>query len=477
MEIVSEILYIIFIVAYIYTVVSSIIVVLLENKHPVRTTAWILVLVFLPLIGLFLYFLFGRSFQRQRKISKKIKRKIHSRIDYYAAEEKCLEGCIPENQKRLIKLLRKSSDAAIFSNTEIEIYTDGKILFKDMLEEMDKATHNIHAEYYAVETDETGNLFKDMLIKKAQQGLEVRLIYDDVGSWRLKRSTIQEMQKAGVKLESFFKLRFPYFTNKLNYRNHRKILVIDGNIGFLGGFNIADRYTKGLEWGNWRDTHIKLRGNGVAGLQSVFVTDWLYMTKKLIFDKNYSPITNSEHNSHVQIVGSGPDSTWQGIMQGFCHAIQNAQKYVYVQTPYFLPNESIGNALECAALSGIDVRIMIPSRSDVRLSLEASFSFVRSMLAAGVKVYLYQDGFIHAKSIAIDDELAIIGSANMDFRSFDQNFEISAFIYDKGKSVELKDIFLKDLKHCKRLQYSIWKHRPFSQKLIQSFARLFIPIL
>lgn len=477
MEFLSDILILIFLATYVYTVVSSIVVVLLENKHPVRTSAWIMVLIFVPFIGLLLYVVVGRSYHRQGNISKKLKNKILSFGTRQSIKEICAENNICSKHERLIHLLRNSTDASIFTHNSVNIYTDGKQLFDDILSAMDNATAHIHAEYYAVETDETGNRFKDMLIKKSKQGLEVRLIYDDVGSWRLKRSTIQEMKNAGVILQTFFELRFPYFTNKLNYRNHRKILIIDGKIGFLGGVNIADRYTKGLPWGIWRDTHIKIQGNAVDGLQQLFLNDWLYITKTAIHHKKYFAIHDQYNKLPIQIVGSGPDSMWEGIMQGFCAAIQNASKYVYIQTPYFLPNDSISNALESAALSGIDVRIMIPSRSDIRISLEASLSFVKTMLAAGVRVYQYQAGFIHAKSIAIDNELAIIGSANMDFRSFEQNFEVSAFMYDSDKSMELRNIFLHDMKQCKRLQYTQWKHRPITQKLIQSSARLFSPLL
>lgn len=477
MDFISDILIIIFLATYGYTVLSTIIVVLLENRHPVRTSAWIVVLLFVPFIGLLLYVVFGRSYHRQGNISKKLKKKIQTFGKGIPLHIICETDNICCKHKRLIHLLKHNTNAGIYIENFVDIFTDGTTLFKEMLSEMDKASSHIHAEYYAVETDETGNLFKDMLIKKAKQGIEVRLIYDDVGSWRLKQSTIREMREAGVLLQTFFELRFPYFTNKLNYRNHRKILIIDGLTGFLGGFNIADRYTKGLSWGIWRDTHIKIQGSVVAGLQQVFLNDWLYITKKAIHNEKYFPIQSAQTNTPIQIVGSGPDSMWEGIMQGFCHAIQNAEKHVYIQTPYFLPNDSISNAIQSAALSGVDVRIMIPSRSDTRISLDASLSFVKDMLSAGVRIYQYNAGFIHAKTITIDDEIAIIGSANMDFRSFEQNFELSAFIYDKEKSIQLREIFMNDLTQCKRLTEIEWKKRPLSQKLRQSSARLFSPIM
>lgn len=473
-----QVLYYVLLAAYWILVISSVSVVLLENKNPVRTTAWILVLTTVPFIGLLLYIVFGRSYHRQSRLSRKTKSKIQVCMNpAIARTELATSSKIVKKHAHLIKLLETSSEAKLFANNNVEIYTNGKKLFADILNDIENAKNHIHAEYYIVETDKTGNKFKDALIKKAREGVEVRLIYDDIGSWRLKYFTIKEMQDAGIKLQSFFKLRFPYFTNKLNYRNHRKILVIDGKIGYLGGFNIADRYTDGLDWGIWKDTHIRFEGDGVAGLQNIYLTDWLYVTQKLHQTPRFFPVSSCESKTSIQVVGSGPDTDRQSIMQGFCYAINDAKKYIYIQTPYFLPNESILTAIESAAMRGIDVRLMIPSRSDSRISYEASLSYMREILSAGVKVLQYKKGFIHAKTIVIDDEVAIIGSANMDFRSFEQNFEVSAFIYDEEKSVELRNIFLVDEKSCRKL--TLWKlsKTPKFRKVIRSIARLFSPAL
>lgn len=463
---------------YWYLVLASIIVVLLENRNPVRTTSWVLVLAFVPYLGLFLYFIFGRSFHRQGRLSRKMRTKVLKDVEVSVEEQDILKQSAVSKNIELVKLLEGSNDAGLFANNDIKIYTKGNELFQSMMEEIEKATDHIHAEYYIVETDETGNAFKDALIKKAKEGVVVRLIYDDLGSWRLKQSTIREMKHAGIRLQSFFKLRFPYFTSKLNYRNHRKVLVIDGRVGFLGGFNVADRYTKGLEWGSWRDTHIKYEGDGVAALQGVFLTDWWYITKRLHQqDKFFPPPQLIHSHAAVQIVESGPDTEWQAIMQGFCQAIHQAKEYIYIQTPYFLPNESIKNAIESAALRGVDVRLMIPSRSDSRLSFAAAMSYLLSLLESKVKIYQYQKGFIHSKTIVIDDNLAIIGSANLDFRSFEQNFEVSAFIYDEAKSIELKAIFINDTHSCRRYRFSDWNNRSILQKMWQALARLFSPVL
>jgi cardiolipin synthase len=478
-ELVSEIIGHVLSYTYLIVIISCIITILTDGKrNPVRTISWIIVISLLPYVGLFFYILFGRSYHRQKRISNKIKKRITNISKKQAINQVDLSKYpLVEKNIKLATLIGKTSELGVYGNNDIEIFTEGKKLLEEMLEDISKAKDHIHAEYFIIETDETGNKFKEALIKKAQEGVDVRVIYDDLGSWRLKRSTIRDMKKAGIKMQSFFKIRFPYFTSKINYRNHRKILIIDGIIGYLGGFNIADRYTKGLEWGIWRDTHLRIEGDAVAGLQHTFIYDWLYITKRLHTNKRFFPQTTVTTPTAVQIGISGPDMQWESIMQAYCLAISNAKKYIYIQTPYFLPNESIMNAIESAALSGVEVKLMIPYRSDERTSYEASMSYMDTILRAGVEVYQYTKGFIHSKTIVIDDEIAIIGSANIDLRSFEQNFEISAFIYDEKHSIRLKELFLKDMRVCKKLSYYKWLHRPRYRKFIQALARLLSPIL
>jgi cardiolipin synthase len=462
---------------YWYLIIASVAVVLLENKNPVRTVAWVLLLLFLPYFGLLLYLVFGRSFKRQSRLSRKMHTQLINQTQNARNHLEPVNDSLLESYQPLIKLLEKTGAAPLSTNHSVDIYTDGKTLLADMLKDIEQAKHHIHAEYYIIESDETGNAFKDALIKKAKEGVKVRLIYDDLGSWHLKRSAIREMKKAGIRLFSFFKIRFPYFTTKLNYRNHRKIVIIDGKVGYLGGFNIADRYTKGLDWGVWRDTHIRVHGNSVINLQNIFRADWSYMTKRVFKSDAYFPVSSTPNNYFMQIVGSGPDLDWQTIMQGYLHAIMHAKKYIYIQTPYFLPNESIANAIEMASLRGVDVRLMIPFRSDERIAFEASISYMENILKSGVKVLQYQNGFIHSKTMVIDGELSVVGTANMDLRSFEQNFEVNAFIYSPEKANELTSIFLNDAKSCKKLSYWRWKKRPMWRKMLQSIARLLSPAL
>ena len=465
--------------AYLFLIITSIITVLTDGKrNPVRTISWILVISLLPYVGIFFYILFGRSYHRQRRISNRIKKRIKNRSRKQAIHQVDLSKYpIVEKNLKLATLIGKTSELGVYGNNEIDIFTEGEKLLARMLEDISMAKDHIHAEYFIIETDETGNTFKEALIRKAQEGVDVRVIYDDLGSWKLKRSTIRDMKKAGIKMQSFFKIRFPYFTSKINYRNHRKILVIDGTVGYLGGFNIADRYTKGLEWGVWRDTHLRIEGDAVAGIQHTFIYDWLYITKRLHTNKRFFPQTTVTTPTAVQIGISGPDMHWESIMQAYCLAISNAKKYIYIQTPYFLPNESIMNAIQSAALSGVEVKLMIPYRSDEKMSYEASMSYMGSILKAGVEVYQYTKGFIHSKTLVIDDEIAIIGSANIDLRSFEQNFEVSAFIYNETHSKHLKELFMSDMKVSKKLSYFKWSNRPRYRKIIQALARLLSPIL
>lgn len=461
-----------------YAVVSCIWVVLQENKNPVRTIAWILVLVFIPVVGLVFYSVFGRSGFHQGRIARKIRKRIAlGQLPALKHSEEAECNPLLLKYRRLIRLLSVSAEAPLFGNNRVEIYVDGKSLLQRMLDDIAAARDHIHVEYFILEDDKTGGAFIDALLRKAADGVEVRIIYDGLGSMHLKRSTLGKMRAAGIKFRSFARLRFPFFTGKLNYRNHRKILIIDGETAYLGGFNIADRYTDGLDWGVWRDTHIRFRGDAVAGTQNIFLSDWLGVAGKIHRANRFFPLADEETRTFAQVVRSGPDSAWQGIMLGFCEAIYSATRSIDIQTPYFLPNEAVLRALQTAAMSGVRVRVILPARSDSRLSYAASMSYMEPLMAAGVRVYLYQKGFIHAKTMVVDDELTIVGSANVDYRSFEQNFEIDAFIYDEDVAHQMRDWFLRDKRVSRRLHPGLWKQRSRWQRLVQSVARLFSPIL
>ncbi|RHJ88970.1 cardiolipin synthase [Parabacteroides bouchesdurhonensis] len=465
----------VFIILYCLTILGLVVVIITENRNPLKTIPWVIVLLLAPGIGLLFYFFFGQDNRKQRIISRRTYKRIMKRPqEGKLPQDACV---VPETYKPLSTLLSNSNQASLLYGSDITIYTNGKDKLRELLAEIGNAKHHIHLQYYIFCDDETGNKVKDALIAKAQEGIEVRVLYDDVGCWNVKKSFFKDMQAAGIEVYPFLKVAFPILTSKVNYRNHRKIVVIDGKVGFMGGMNIADRYDKGISWGTWRDTHFKLTGKGVHGLQAAFLIDWYVVSKKLLNDKIYYPPTETFGDNIMQIVTSGPVGQWRILLQATIFLIANAKKYVFIQTPYFLPTEGLNQALQTAALGGVDIRLMLPKRSDTRTANMASHSFIDEMVKTGVKVYFYKPGFLHSKMVISDDAIACIGSANMDFRSFEHNFEINAFVYQKEFTLQMKRIFLHDMKHCERLVPSRWLKRPLKQRMTESFMRLFSPLL
>lgn len=465
----------IFIILYCVTILGLVLVIITENRNPLKTIPWVIVLLLAPGAGLLFYFIFGQDNRKQRIISRRTYKRIMKRPQGGKLPQ---DACIvPEPYKPLSTLLTNSNQSSLLYGSEITVYTKGADKFRDLLEEIEKATHHIHIQYYIICDDEIGNRVKALLIKKARQGVEVRVLYDDVGCWNVKSRFFKEMKEAGIEVYAFLKVAFPLLTSKVNYRNHRKIVVIDGEVGFMGGMNIADRYDKGTTWGIWRDTHFKIIGKGVHGLQSAFLIDWYVVSKKLLNDRIYYPATPTYSDNIMQIATSGPVGQWRTLLQATIFTIANAKKYIFIQTPYFLPTEGLNQALQTAALGGVDIRLMLPKRSDTRSANMASHSFIDEMVKAGVKVYFYKPGFLHSKLVVTDDALTSIGSANMDFRSFEHNFEINAFIYQEEFALQMKRLFLHDMHHCERLIPSRWLKRPLKQRIVESFMRLFSPLL
>ena len=465
----------IIITVYLVVIVLTMIAVLMDNRQPAKTMAWVMVLSFVPVVGIIIYFFFGQNFRKERIISQRSLDELTKRSMLEFAEQRNLH--LPENSRPLLKLFANQSMALPFKDNSVDIYTDGYNLFLALLRAIGRAQDHIHIDTYIIENDPLGRLISDALIDKARQGVEVRFIYDDVGCWRVKDKFFDRMRKEGVMVEPFMPVKFPALTGKVNYRNHRKIVVIDGKVAFTGGMNIALRYMKGFQWGIWRDTHIKIEGKAVYGLQTAFLTDWYVVDRTLITSSRYFPEMDSYGNALMQIVTSDPVGEWRDIMQGLLIAISSSRKYFYIQTPYLLPTEPILMALKTAALAGVDIRIMIPERADTRLTHLASLSYLDDMMRAGVKIYLYQKGFLHSKLIVSDDTLSTVGSTNMDFRSFEHNFEVNAFMYDRTSALILKEIFLKDQKDAFLLQRKQWIKRPWYQKVQESTIRLLAPLL
>jgi len=466
---------------YLFTVVPTITVILLENRNPVKSLSWILVLIFLPVLGIIIYLYLGQDYRKQKIVAKRSIRRLHDRPKMHLEELDVENSSLSPHSKHLIQLLQKNSEASAFKDSRVTLYTNGVDTFQALFAAIESAKKEIHVEFYIIENDTLGKQFRELLMRKAKEGVRIRLIFDYVGSFHFKRGPQNELRAAGVELFAFLPAHFKITIrkNRINYRNHRKIVIIDGKVGFTGGLNIADRYLTGNKLGFWRDTFIKIQGPAVHGLQNAFLTDWFFVSRQLLSgDRYFPPIPPfPEQNNVVQIVTSGPDSDWENIMQGIFVAITSATQYVYVQTPYFMPTDVIMSALQTAALGGVDVRVMMPERTDTPMTQSCSYSNITQSLEAGVKIYLYRKAFMHSKAIVIDDHLSTVGSSNMDFRSYEQNFELNAFIYDDNIAEKLKEIFLTDQEMCTEITLNEWRNRPLWTRVKESVSRLFSPLL
>ena len=466
-----------FLVVYSIIIIITMVRVLMDNRQPAKTMAWMLVLMFIPFLGIILYIFFGQNTRKERKIWQQSLDQLTKRSMLEFVEQKDFN--IPEEYRTISNLFMNQNLALPFKNNEVEIYTSGYDFFPSLLMEIGKAEHHIHIDTFIISDDPLGRIIADALIDKVKQGVEVRLIYDDVGSWRTPNSFFTRMRNEGIEVYAFMPVRFPAFTSRVNYRNHRKICVIDGEVGFIGGMNIARRYVQGTPKQSWRDTHVKLTGAAVYGLQRAFLVDWYFVSKVLITERSYYPeIIIGQNNSLVQVVTSSPTSLWPEIEQGYVRILTNAKHYVYMETPYFLPTDPILFAMRVAALSGVDVRLMIPYETDTKVVEWASRSYVIEASKAGVKILLYRKGFNHSKLLVSDDAMATIGSTNVDFRSFENDFEANAFFYDKKIALQVKEVFLADQKDSIDLDdVRRFIKKPFLQRLWESFVRLLSPLL
>lgn len=457
---------------YALSVFSVIVVILSENRSPVKSLAWITVLLVVPLVGLILYFFFGRSIQKKRIISRRNQRKLKKnetsgfRPDYKKA------GLSPTSIRQ-IKLGQALAAATYYEGNDVVFFNNGKNKFDALIDDINNARHYILVEYYIIDEDETGRKFRDALVAAAKRGVKVRLIYDHVGSFSASRKFWKSLREAGIEVYPFFRVAFPSLGTRINWRNHRKIVVIDGEKGYIGGMNIADRYLKD----DWRDLHLRLEGPAVSALQYNFAVDWNFMGQPLIEEQGKPRIFNKEAPVGIQMVTSGPTGYWPNLSMMFQKAISNALRRVYVMTPYFLPDESLLKTLQTAALSHVDVRILIPQKPDSVIMRHASFSYISECLSAGIKIYLYEKGMMHSKALIIDDDIVSLGSTNFDFRSFEHNFEANLFIYDKEFNAKMVEEFREACANSTRVNPSEWHNRPLKSRMIESVVRLMAPVL
>ncbi|MGE5447325.1 MAG: cardiolipin synthase [Bacteroidales bacterium] len=471
-------------IVYFLTVIFIAVLIILENRNPVKTISWILVLVLLPFFGIVIYLFFGQEYRKNKMYSRKGLKDLERLRKLTLVQL----NNMPNNQfqiserlytkKRLINLLLSNSNAILTSNNEVSILHNGEQTFPEIFKAIEQAKHHIHLEYYIVEDDIIGNYLRELLILKAHEGVEVRFIYDDVGSWELKRKFIRSMRDAGIKIDCFMRVRFPMLTSKVNYRNHRKILVVDGETAFVGGLNFADRYREGIPGiGHWRDTHLKVTGGGATALQIIFMADWYFVSKEIFKGVKYFKPFEPGKGKLVQMAASGPDSDWESIGQAYFSAIASASESVFISTPYLMPTADIMTALKTSALGGIDVRIIVPGLSDAIFPKWGTNSYVGELLEAGVKIYFYKAGFIHSKVIIVDGIFSSVGTANLDFRSLETNFEVNAMIYDEEIAATLTRQFLEDQGKSQEVSLNKWVKRPRINKVKESFARILSPML
>lgn len=469
---------------FIINFVLAFTVIFLERRNASSTWAWLMVLFFIPVLGFILYLIFGRKLSHRRIFSwdeqskAKLKKEKDAQLKLIAEDRIPYKQEVLKQYKELYYLHLKHNNALYSQNNKVDLFTDGMEKFTALIEDLEQAQDHIHMLYYIIRHDQLGTKVADVLIKKAKAGVDVRLLYDDMGSRLLSKRYVRRLVDAGIQVESFFPPKIPKINLKLNFRNHRKLAIVDGKIGYIGGFNIGDEYLgKSAKFGYWRDTHLRIYGDAVRVMQTRFILDWNQASHHQVsYDDRYY-IGGDAGNVGVQIVSSGPDSEWEQIKYGYIKLILTAEEYVYIQTPYFIPDESLMDALRIAALSGVKIKIMIPNKPDHMFVYWATLSYVGELLNVGAEIYLYQNGFLHAKTIVVDGKVSSVGTTNIDMRSFRLNFEVNAFLYDEEISKKLTRTFNEDVMLSTQMTQSLYDKRAMSVKFKESMSRLLSPIL
>jgi cardiolipin synthase len=471
---------------YLLLVVFVCLRILYDIRSATKTFAYLLVTILMPVIGMVIYFAVGANYRKNKLYSKKIvsDSKLLAEIREQVIKESERSWNSGEEElkghKKLARMLL-NDNSPLTCNNDVKLYINGEEKFPDVITALKNARHHIHMEYYIYEDDNIGNQIKDILIQKAAEGVKVRFIYDDFGSRSIRHTLVHELIAGGVEAYPFYKILFIALSNRTNYRDHRKIIVIDGCTGFVGGINVSDRYINngGKKKLYWRDTHVRINGPGVYYLQYLFICDWNFSSgKKLPLEKNFFCSTKSDKGQAVvQIAASGPDSDIPTIMFSLIQAIGMAEEELLITSPYFIPGESILDALNVAARSGVKVKLLVPGKSDSALVNAAARSYYGEILEAGVEIYLYRKGFVHAKTIVADGQLAIVGTANMDHRSFELNFEVNSMIYDDTIAGQLSDAFYADIKDAVKINPKTWAKRTLFKQLPEKLIRLLSPLL
>ncbi len=458
--------------------------IIIDTKNVSKTLAYLLLIIFVPVIGILIYFFIGVNYRKNRFYNFKIKRneELFIRVQNIIADAHASVINQKKNEihqfRNTINFLFKGSRSLLTSGNHVELLVNGEEKFPKVFSVIAQAKHHIHLEYYIYECDEIGQSLGELLIKKAQEGVIVRFLYDDFGSSKIGKRFLKKLRQAGVETSPVNKIRFKLFANRLNYRDHRKIIVVDGEHVFSGGINVSDTYINKPGKAYWRDTHLYLRGNGAFYFQFLFLTNWVFATEKPIISiRDYFKETRLKAGDKlIQVATSGPDVV-PSIMLSTTSTIYEAEERIYITTPYFIPVEPVLNALKTQALAGLDVRLLVPKKGDSIFVNAAAYSYYEELLENGVRVFFYEKGFIHAKTMLVDSNFSCIGSANMDVRSQELNFEVNTHIYNHDINQKLYSIFLDDLENSREISLDQWKKRPKIKVFGEHLARLISPLL
>ncbi|EIJ40788.1 phosphatidylserine/phosphatidylglycerophosphate/cardiolipin synthase [Galbibacter orientalis DSM 19592] len=467
---------------YVLALIAAV-TILLKNINPTKTLSYLIALLAFPFVGLIVYFFFGQDYRKfkifkkknvlnQRNIRDWAQQLVLNKKEAYDIGSHLLNG-----NTKIIKLIDSEKRSPLTLNNKVKILINGEEKFNSLFADLKEAKSSIHLEYYIIRDDEIGTKIINLLCEKAAEGVSVKINYDSVAS-SFSNQSISFLKNSGVEMFPFMPVYFPKFASKANYRNHRKMVIIDGKIGYVGGINIGDEYINKEGRRYWRDTHIRIEGQAVGMLQFHFSLDWDFVSENDIkIDKSWFPETEVSNKIPIQIAASGPDTEWANIMEAMFTAINSASRYVYITTPYFIPNDEISLALSTASKSGVDVRLIIPKSCDSWAAKYATYSYLEKLLRAGVKIYLYEKGNIHAKTMIVDDVFTTIGTSNMDYRSFHINFEVNALIYDEDITKQMLEIYIDDLQYSEQVDAERWLNRGLIQRLKESFCRLWAPLL
>jgi cardiolipin synthase A/B len=476
-------------ILYILILILVCLRIILDTRSITKSLAYLLFAIFVPFAGIIFYFLFGINYRTRKMYSKKLVEndELSARLNkqIYQYSKKTLEesSASVQSNKELAFMLLKETLSPLTTNNSVKLLVNGENKFPEVIRALREAKNHIHLEYYIYEDDEIGRKIEQILVEKAKEGIEVRFIYDDFGSRSIRRTLAHRLNENGVKAYPFLRIYFIALANRLNYRNHRKIIVIDGQTAFVGGINVDDRYINSSENSKsfWRDTHLRIDGPGVQYLQYLFLCDWNFCADLKLHPNEhfFPPEINSQPRDKkvVQIAASGPDSGAPAILFSVLQAISLATKEILITTPYLIPGESLVDALIIASLGGVSVKLLVPGNSDSLLVNAAARSYYGDLLKKGVEIYQYTKGFVHAKTMVTDSKIAMVGTANMDSRSFDLNFEVNAIVYDNGIATELRDIFYEDIKNAVKIDAKAWRSRPIYKQFLEKTAKLVSPLL